>query len=246
MQTSESGISAKSLRGRDSTRKQDSSEKVRRPRKSLCASVPVIEVWSIQGTLCYYLVLPGFYIPMVYRHKGFKMVVVCSHPNIEETCCDWKTQSHGRNCELSAWIIISSRRVLTRWEKWHSLQHLGTISSYSRGIMARLLLDLFPLILEFKNFCLCVCGACVSVLRFGVLAAESFRGTWSVFVCPLTGQCPHGLSCLPSLSLCKYWMAARGGVATKFLSSCWGWVAEGNRTCRLWQCLKLLLIQVIE
>lgn len=29
MQTSESGISAKSLRGRDSTRKQDASEKVR-------------------------------------------------------------------------------------------------------------------------------------------------------------------------------------------------------------------------
>uniref|UniRef100_A0A8C0K7X2 Bromodomain containing 8 n=1 Tax=Canis lupus dingo TaxID=286419 RepID=A0A8C0K7X2_CANLU len=46
MQTSESGISAKSLRGRDSTRKQDSSEKVRRPRKSLYAR-----------TLCYYLLL---------------------------------------------------------------------------------------------------------------------------------------------------------------------------------------------
>lgn len=85
------------------------------------------------------------------------------------------------------------------------------------------------------KFCLGVCGACVSVLRFGVLAAESFRGTWSVFVCPLTGQCPHGLSRLPSLSLCKYWMAASGGVATEILSSCWGWVAEGNPTCRLWQ-----------
>uniref|UniRef100_A0A8C9DGT9 Bromodomain-containing protein 8 n=1 Tax=Prolemur simus TaxID=1328070 RepID=A0A8C9DGT9_PROSS len=34
MQTSESGISAKSLRGRDSTRKQDASEKVRRPGKT--------------------------------------------------------------------------------------------------------------------------------------------------------------------------------------------------------------------
>lgn len=35
MQTSESGISAKSLRGRDSTRKQDASEKVRRQKWSL-------------------------------------------------------------------------------------------------------------------------------------------------------------------------------------------------------------------
>nr|XP_012289363.1 bromodomain-containing protein 8 isoform X8 [Aotus nancymaae] len=38
MQTSESGISAKSLRGRDSTRKQDASEKVRPSGKNLCAS----------------------------------------------------------------------------------------------------------------------------------------------------------------------------------------------------------------
>lgn len=244
MQTSESGISAKSLRGRDSTRKQDSSEKVRGQER---ACISVFQTRSPKHPRSLRLLLGtwwllGFYISMVYRHINLWMY---SSKRWRHLLWLKGPVTHMRNCELNECIINFSEWVLARWGKW-LLQQLGTVSSCSRKHNGQTAFGSLSSCSWVFKFCLCVCGACVSVLRFGVLAAESFCGTWSVFVCPLTGQCPHGLSCLPSLSLCKYWMAARGGVATKILSSCWGWVAEGNPTCRLWQCLGLLFIQVIE
>lgn len=96
MQTSESGISAKSLRGRDSTRKQDSSEKVRRPRKSLYASVPELEVWSIQGTLCYYLLLGNCWAFIFQWCSNIRKSLDVLIQTLKHTRCAWNTQSHEK------------------------------------------------------------------------------------------------------------------------------------------------------
>lgn len=87
--------------------------------------------------------------------------------------------------------------------------------------------------------CVCVCVA-------AVLCSSVFLGVFSLFhadlyepfalsrtcvcfslslslshshVCPPTGQCPNGLSCFPSISLCKYSGSASDPTRTRLLSA---------------------------
>lgn len=49
---------------------------------------------------------------------------------------------------------------------------------------------------------------------------------------------------LLSLFVSIEWL--QGMVLPQILSFCWGWVAEGNSACKLWQCLELCLCRSLN